>query len=93
MDKEKLYDTILILETSWFQKFNFQNDKGSSMESVTLAANSVQIISATAQCPEIDFDKISNIIHKTYIGWTSMRQGFQKCIAWNPSKQGMEGPR
>ena len=34
-----------------------------------------------SQCPEVDFNKISNSIHKTYIGLTSMLQGFQKCIA------------
>ena len=34
-----------------------------------------------SQCPEIDFNKVSNTIHKTYIGLTSMLQGFQKCIA------------
>ena len=33
------------------------------------------------QCPEINFNKISNTIHKNYIGFTSMLQGFQKCIA------------
>ena len=33
------------------------------------------------QYPEIDFDKVSNTINKTYIGLTSMLQGFQKCIA------------
>ena len=38
------------------------------------------------QCPEINFNKTSNNIHKTYMGLTSMLQGFQKCIAWNPSK-------
>ena len=39
-----------------------------------------------AQCPEIDFNKVSNTIHKTYIGLTSMLQWFQKHIAWNSSK-------
>ena len=45
-----------------------------------------------AQCPMINFDNVLNTIHKTYIGLTSMLQGFQKCIALNPRKQGMEGP-
>ena len=34
-----------------------------------------------SQCPEINSNKISNIIHKNYLGLTSMLQGFQKCIA------------
>ena len=34
-----------------------------------------------SQCPEINSNKISNTIHKNYIGLTSMLQGFQKCIA------------
>ena len=34
-----------------------------------------------SQCPEINFNKISNTIHKNYIELTSMLQGFQKCIA------------
>ena len=33
------------------------------------------------QYPEINFDKISNNIHKNYIRFTIMLQGFQKCIA------------
>ena len=33
------------------------------------------------QCAEINYDKILNNIHKTYIGLTRMLQGFQKCIA------------
>ena len=45
-----------------------------------------------SQCPEINFDKISNTIHKKYIELTSMLQGFRKCIARNPCKQGIEGP-
>ena len=31
-----------------------------------------------SQCPEVNLNKISNSIHKTYIGLTSMLQGFQK---------------
>ena len=38
------------------------------------------------QCPEVDFNKVSNTIHKTYLRLTSMPQRFQKYIAWNPSK-------
>ena len=34
-----------------------------------------------SEYPEIDFNKVSSTIHKTYIGLTSMLQGFQKCIA------------
>ena len=37
--------------------------------------------SPKSQYPEIDFNKISNTIHKTYIGLTGMLQGFQKYIA------------
>ena len=37
------------------------------------------------QCPEINFD-ILNTIHEAYVGLTSMLQGFQICIAGNPSK-------
>ena len=37
--------------------------------------------SSGTRCPEINFNKISNTIHKTYIGLASMLQGFQKCIA------------
>ena len=36
---------------------------------------------STSQCPEIDFNKVSNTIHKTYIGLSNMLQGFQKCMA------------
>ena len=33
------------------------------------------------QYPEINSNKVLNTIHKTYMGLTSMLQGFQKCIA------------
>ena len=42
-------------------------------------------IDAGAQYPKINSNKVLNTIQKTYIGLTS-KQGFQKCIAWNPSK-------
>ena len=32
--------------------------------------------SDSSQCPEVDFNKISNSIHKTYIGLISILQGF-----------------
>ena len=36
--------------------------------------------------PEVDFDQILKTIHKTYIGFTSIIQGYQKDVLWNPSK-------
>ena len=33
------------------------------------------------QYPEINSNKVLNTIHKTYVGLTSMLQGFQKYIA------------
>ena len=41
----------------------------------------LECIGYIPQCPEINFDKISTTIHKTYKGLTSMPQGFQKYIA------------
>ena len=39
-----------------------------------------------SQSAEAILNKISNNIKQTYIGLISVLQGFQKCIAWNPSK-------
>ena len=33
------------------------------------------------QCRDINFNRISNTVHKRYMGLTNMLQGFQKCIA------------
>ena len=44
------------------------------------------VLDERAQRPEIKFNEILNTIHKNYMGLTSMLQGFQKCIASNPSK-------
>ena len=38
-----------------------------------------------SQCPDINSNKISNTIHKNYVGFTSILKGFQKCIVRNPS--------
>ena len=40
---------------------------------------------SSPQRAETILNKISNIINKTYTGLMSVLQGFQKCIAWNPS--------
>ena len=47
---------------------------------------------STPQQAEAVFNKVSGSRNKKYPGLISMLQGFQKCIAWNPSKSGMEGP-
>ena len=38
-----------------------------------------------SQRAEEILNKISDNINKTYTGLISVLQGFQKCIAWNPS--------
>ena len=44
-----------------------------------------------AQRAEAILNKISNNSNKAYTGLINVLQGFQKSIAWNPSKLGMEG--
>ena len=44
------------------------------------------LFGAVSQWAEADFNKILGTIYKTYPGLISILQGFQKCIAWNPSK-------
>ena len=40
---------------------------------------------STSQRARAILNKISNIINKIHTGLISVLQGFQKCIAWNPS--------
>ena len=43
--------------------------------------NQIFVQIQNSQYPEINSNKVLNTIYKTYIGLTSMLQGFQKCIA------------
>ena len=45
-----------------------------------------KLFDALPQCATIKFSTKSKASNKTYLGLISMLQGFQICIAWNPSK-------
>ena len=66
----------------WFYLFEIKYQRGNQRFKILFIGRG--LCYPTQRAEEI-LNKISNNINKTYTGLISVLQGFQKCIAWNPS--------
>ena len=73
----RFYDDFYLFVVLFFGGFRANLKKQKSF--------SICFDQSCSQRAEGTLNKISNNISKTYTGLISVLQGFQKCIAWNPS--------